>query len=258
MANNTIKRIFTIGAREWPINRVEYKISDDGKEVKIFVYENRESEMLRIVPASKLSPRDKFLQYEPETDQEREFKDDLLEQIKYGLKDFKHPIIDPSVDKEGRIFYQFGSEPGRGYTTKKWEEMAGEFMPEKNSRLGNHIEYNAFVGCIMKQLVDEGVEIRKVWKYFIIDSSNLGNYNNSSEIRKAKTGSNGIVGWFDLANYKKIIKHAYRNGDYLLASGSYDSLGVTHPVARIRCCMSTLEYVEDILYDSTGWIVTDI
>lgn len=53
---------------------------------------------------SKLSLDDEFMKHTPCSDKERIFKRLLEHAIKSGLKDFYRPKIDPSFDRNGKIF----------------------------------------------------------------------------------------------------------------------------------------------------------
>lgn len=127
--------------------------------------------------ASELGLYDKFMNYEPSTVREKKFKQLLKEVIKSGLKDFFRPICDPSFDryyridvehysnkiKERKICYAKGEEPARGEVYNWWKEKALCFCPERQSRLGTRKEYIAFLGTLIKKLVEIGWRINDAW-----------------------------------------------------------------------------------------------
>ena len=62
-----------------------------------------------VVPASQLSLNEDFLNYEPESYEQQILKDGIEGAIKDGVKDFRRPIIDPSINEKGEIFFEFGA-----------------------------------------------------------------------------------------------------------------------------------------------------
>lgn len=77
-----------------------------------------------VVPASQLSLKDDFLNYEPESYEQQILKDGIEGAIKDGVKDFRRPIIDPSINEKGEIFFEFGNKPAVGKSILWWEKAA--------------------------------------------------------------------------------------------------------------------------------------
>lgn len=127
--------------------------------------------------ASELGLYDEFMNYNPSTIRERKLKDLLEESIKSGLKDFFRPICDPSFDrdysmavedylkkiKERKICYVKGEKPARGQSYNWWKENARCLCPDRGSRLGTKKEYIAFLGTLIKKLVEIGWKINEAW-----------------------------------------------------------------------------------------------
>lgn len=210
-----------------------------------------------LIEASKLNLEDKFMQYEPKTDEQRKFKGLLTNAIKSGLKDFYRPKFDPSfVDiKHDNICYSVGNKPAVGKSYNWWSKIAKAYCPERNSRLGTKTEYIVFLGVLLKRLVDKGWTVEKAWYAVCNDSKDLGHYNNSKNAKHEfeVTGSREICGFFDLANTNKILDNDEGTGGYRLAGGKfYDNSYLNTLNANY------LFYYHDYNnYSSVGWIVLE-
>ena len=69
------------------------------------------------------------------TGKQKKFLADLrkaLEKINY---DYEVPFMEPSIDKNGNIFYKEGEKIAVGISSIEWEEKAKKFAPEYNSCL---------------------------------------------------------------------------------------------------------------------------
>lgn len=207
---------------------------------------------LGLVEASKLSVEDNFMQHIPVGMAEARFKKELERTINSGLSDFWHPIMDPS-EKDGNIYFQEGERPALNHTYEWWDKKAEEFMPEYGFRLGTKTEYIAFLGCLIKQLVNSGYSVNKAWHEVCNDSENLGNYYHPrSEIMH--TGSNTVCGWSDLANISKIVKNNQKEMDmsmFFRVSGNYFEVSHLNPLAKIERHYN----FEKFSYFMVGWLV---
>lgn len=108
--------------------------------------ESLERILFPVVPASQLSLNDDFLNYEPESYEQQILKDGIEGAIKDGVKDFRRPIIDPSINEKGEIFFEFGNKPAVGKSILWWEKAAKKYKPSKHSRLGTLNELLCFFG----------------------------------------------------------------------------------------------------------------
>lgn len=249
---------------------VRAQILNDGKSVVIYteriivrevvpdteiVYENFE-ELFPVVKASELSINDAFMQHIPETEKQRKFKESLTNSIKAGLRDFRKPIIDPSFRKDGKIIFKKG-EPVANYKSAQWwAEALKNVMPSKNSRMGTKTEYEAFAGCLIKELIEElKYTTREAWRVICDDSTNLGNYLNSPGANKYQlesTGSRQVGKWYDLANVCKTVYNDNMSG--FCAAGSHCKYrGTTKTISEVNPSSDR--------YGScwgTGWMVLDI
>ena len=146
-------------------------------------FENFE-EMFPVVEASKLSLKDNFMEHKPQTREQKRLKKSLDKIIKEGIKDFRRPIMDPSIDDDGNITFKEGNKPAVGKNCYWWEENVKAFMPEKDSRQGTLIEYDAFLGTLIKYLVDdEKWSVKDAWTAVCNDSKKLGHYWNSENAK---------------------------------------------------------------------------
>ena len=210
--------------------------------------------LMRRVEAESLSLDDEFMKYKPKTEQEEETKALIKEAIEKGVKNFYRPIMDPSFTKTGEnIRYEKGRGPAVGKSYNWWKKVAEEYCPERNSRLGTRLEYAAFLGVLIKNLVAEGRSISWAWNAVCNDSKELGHYRNS-ENAKCKfepTGSRQICDYYDLANTYKILAEDNEAGGFWLAGGCYFNYSDNNPLAGLN-----LDSCRDCDYHySVGWLV---
>ena len=193
------------------MSTTEFEIKVSGGQDDTFV----------LVEASKLSLKDEFMKHKPKTDAERKFKELLTKAIQTGIKDFYRPRMDPSFSEDGGICYKAGLKPAVGKSYNWWNKVAVEFYPERHSRLGTRLEYVAFLGVLIKKLVDSGWTVENSWNAVCNDSRQLGHYWNSKNAKHdlEPTGSREICGFFDLANTYKILARDEEAGGFWLAGG---------------------------------------
>lgn len=211
------------------------------------------NETFMLVEASKLSLNDSFMQYEPKTDKERKFKLLLEQAIKRGLKDFKRPKYDPSFCGDG-ICYESGKAPAVGKSYNWWNQVAKKFKPEYNSRLGTMTEYVAFLGVLIKQLVESGWSVEEAWNAVCNDSKELGHYFNSENEKYdyyEPTGCREICGFYDLANCYKILAADEEAGGFWYAGGCYADYSYDPPLAGIYL----YDFQDDDCDGGVGWLV---
>lgn len=208
-----------------------------------------------LVEASKLSLNDEFMQYEPEPGRECEFKCLLTNAIKSGLKDFKRPKGDLSFN-EGGICYEYGKAPAVAKSYNWWNQVAKKFKPEYNSRLGTMTEYVAFLGVLIKQLVEMGWSIKRAWDAVCNDSRELCYYCNSEYAKHdyKSTGCIEICGLYDLEKKcYKILAEDEEAGGFWLAGGNCNNGNCIHPLAYLW----RFGTPNDDFSNSSGWLVLD-
>lgn len=217
-----------------------------------------------LVEASKLSLDDDFMKFYPIKRKTRKFKKDLETVIKMGIEDFYRPRMDPSfsestryLDYEAQITFEIGRKPATERWYDWWDKVAKEVIPGRHSRLGTKSEYIAFLGVLIKSLVESGWSKRKAWNAVCSNSTKIGHYWHSKNAKYdfEPTGSRAICGFYDLANTYKILAEDVDEGGFWLASGCYSS-GYNTPLAYMAHYLGRPEYY--IISRSTGWIVFDV
>lgn len=210
------------------------------------------NERLILIEASKLSLTDEFMDYKPKVNRDRKFMKQLSHVISEGVNDFIRPVCDPSfVDKEStKICYEFGKKPAIGQPYFWWEKVASEI--DKNCRLGTKNEYIAFLGILIKMLVESGWSISKAWHAICVDSKSLGNYWNTNKKHNIElTGTRKVCKFYDLANTCKILSADEQISGYWIAGGDFDSESSINPIGR----MDHFYGDYNVWNNSVGWIV---
>ncbi len=209
-----------------------------------------------IVKASTLSLEDEFLKHEPETGKQRKFKNALISAIKSGLSDFRAQRMDACFDEEGNICFKAGMKPAVGKSPNWWKETAEKFMPEKGSRLGTLKERIAFLGLLIKYLIEEkGYAVSDAWKAVCDQSKDLGYYWDSENPKHGfeNTGSRQVGEWNDLANTFKITVDD-EDDDFWFVGGSCYFGGNFNPLADVN----RVYYPSDVSHNSVGWFVLSV
>ena len=204
-------------------------------EMKIEVSNARKSNVDEgiLIETSKLSLKDAFMRYKPKTEAEKKFKAILTDVIKTGIEDFYRPAMDPSFsDKEKtKIHYMAGEKPAVGKSYNWWKETV------KDSKMcfGTKAQYVAFLGVLIKMLVDKGWTVGEAWDAVCNDSKKLGHYWNSDNAKHQfeDTASREICGFFDLANTYKILAEDEAAGGFWLAGGCCSNGSVNFPLADL-------------------------
>jgi hypothetical protein len=204
-----------------------------------------------LVEAECLSLDDKFMQYIPKTTEEKKTMDLISEAILGGVKNFYRPRMDPSFSASG-IDYRIGVKPAIGRSYSWWDNAAKNYCPERGSRLGTRLEYAAFLGVLIKKLIDTGKTVEWAWNAVCNDSKELGHYADSKGIKGdfESTGSRFICGFYDLSNVPKLLKSSFY---YIQVSGMFSSPGHYSPIARmLEDYFGNLERMDS---NYVGWIV---
>ena len=229
-----------------------YKVVQEIAEEVVYKSKGLSDADLILIEAESLSWGDEFMDYLPQTKKEGWAKDLIAEAIKSHVKNFYRPNMDPSFTADG-IGYVAGNKPAVGKSYAWWSDTAKKYDPSRNSRLGTRLEYGAFLGVLIKKLVEEGKSVEWAWNAVCNDSKELGHYWNSEDAKHEfePTGSRCICGFYDLANTYKILAEDEENGGFCFAGGACCDGSGNYPIACIRC--SAFSYGD---YDgSVGWIV---
>lgn len=190
-----------------------------------------------LVEAESLSLDDEFLRgYIPHNHRGFEAKTLICNAIRSGVKNFYRPKCDPSFTPDGNsICFQPGNKPAVGKSFNWWETIANEYCPEHNSRLCTKLEYGAFLGVLIKKLIESGQGLFKAWESVCINSKELGHYSNSENAKHdfELTGSRCVCGFCDLTNAHKFLTQGTESSCFDVASGDYRDFSFGHPVADI-------------------------
>lgn len=267
MAKTSEQELRTVFKVEGKITRAN--ILDGGNAIEIFVVPNciqnqsasREAssfdERFPIVRASTLSKNDSFLKHNAQTTRQQKLKKLILKGIELGLKDFRRPAIDPSFDKDGNIIYKEGKKPAVGKSANFWSEELKKFMADKNSRMGTLLQYAAFLGLLIKYLIEEkGYTVAHAWVAVCDNSIELGHYWNPNdvEVEFETTGSRKIWDFCDLANTKKIVVDNSSDSGFSFVCGDCDDDSNDGPLADVN----NIESADNDDFFSVGWLVLDV
>ena len=188
-----------------------------------------------------------MLKYAPASETEKEFLEFLKEAVDAGVKTFKVPVCDPSIDENGSLQFVAGCKPAIGYSYNELKEIA----IKNGVQLGSKNQYVLFLATIIHRLVEEGWSKADAFFAVCTDSTQLGHYWNSEKARHdfEVTGSRKIAGKCDLANTYKILRNDERAGGFWVASGSCNGFGDFGPLAGLNYnCDGHFD-------DSVGWFV---
>lgn len=213
------------------------------------------NECFILIEAEMLSMHDEFMKYEPNTDRERELKALISEVIEKKVKNFYRPNCDPAFTSNGGICFEYGYKPAVGKSYYWWKNAAKEYKPERNSRLGTRLEYVAFLGVLIKKLIDEGMTVEQAWNSVCNDSVELGHCWNSKNAQKEyeTTGSRQYCGFYDLVNVNKVLSNDEDDGTYWRAGAT----------CHDYCSKSSISYLYNstypghIYFNQVGWIVLE-
>ena len=192
-------------------------------------------EIFPIVDIESVSLQDKFMRYKPKTKWEQRVKESIIVAKRTGMKNFRIPAMDPSLDDDGEtIIYCAGRKPAVGKSANWWYENAPRFMPNKNSRMRDDLEHDVVLGVMqIKCLVEEkGYKVAEAWKAICVNSKDFGHYRNSENAKHEfeTTGSRQIGKCFDLGNTCKIVKRRTDLG-FMLFNGYYNDFSDKFPLA---------------------------
>ena len=190
-----------------------------------------------------------MLKYAPASETEKEFLEFLKEAVDAGVKTFKVPVCDPSIDENGSLQFVAGCKPAVGYSYNELKEIA----IKNGVQLGSKNQYVIFLATIIHRLVEEGWSKADAFFAVCTDSTQLGHYWNSEKARHdfEVTGSRKIAGKCDLANTYKILKNDEKAGGFWFAGGGYYGDGGDNPLAFLYL----ISNYDNHCNLSVGWFV---
>jgi len=234
---------------------VEEDVSETAvNEPKVFS-ESEIEEIFVLVEASKLNLTDDFMKYRPKNIKEWKFKMALKSVIRKGIPDFwcmrMNPFLVPGVrrpiDFNG---IDFKKEPVPldemiETTCANWWHIARELCPKRKSRLGTKSQYIAFLGVLIKRLVEDGRDVDEAWDVVCNDSTKLvfG--------EKLKLNNRDFYG---ITETFKIITSNNRS-KFLLAGGYFKTQSNRTFCYELAELVLTDDIIRPRAYYSVGWIV---
>ena len=273
MSKATAKNDIQVVLQEYIGNRKAMKVAMVKKSVEAILYQNLEEDEVKecleqlmaesnatetkkilgietiCVEGSDSKIYSELLEHKALNDCEKKFMNNLRTAIEAGVKSFKVPVCDPSIDANGKIQFVPGCKVANGYSYNKLEKLA-----EKNSfRLGTKNEYFLFLGTILNRLIAEGWSETAAFEAVCTDSTKLGHYSNSADAKYdfELTGSRKIVGKCDLANTYKILAKDEKADVFWFAGGNCHCSGYNFPLASL---FGNYDY-DFLTYNSVGWFV---
>ena len=173
------------------------------------------------------------------------------------LEPFYKPIYDPSED--GNIIaYQKGKKPAVGHSYNWWVETASKMsaVDGRHWHLATEYQYYAFLVWLINQLVKGGKSVDVAIKMVVLDSRELGHYDDSENSTEGEdfedTGSRCVCGVYDLANTYKILSCSNKEaGGFWLGGGFYSGNGNVFPLAYLL----RFTFIDNEDYCSVGLLV---
>ena len=191
-----------------------------------------------------------MLKYTPASENERKFLKLLKEAVDAGVKTFKVPVCDPSIDENGSLQFVAGCKPAVGYSYNELKELANK----NGVQLGSKNQYVLFLATIIHRLIEEEGWAKKSALHAVCtDSTKLGHYWNSEKARHdfEVTGSRKIAGKCDLVNTYKILRNDEKAGGFWFACGNYNDSGDNYPLA----CLCLNDSYDGHCNNGVGWFV---
>ena len=216
-----------------------------------------------LVDVESLSLDDEFMRYEPYKKDRKidELKGFISKAIKANVKNFYRPKNDPSFGVgSNEISFAPEKKPAIGKSIMWWCCAANDYAPERGSRIGTQLEYAAFLGVLIKKLVEEGMSVADAWDAVCRDSRKLGHYSDSENAKNELelTGSREVCGFCDLGNTYKLLDDDESDVFVWFAGGQYYNHGSQFPLASLCDC----EWRVDLKYEDNdenyvGWVVLE-
>lgn len=249
------------------------KIVDNGNAIEIqSISENQILSLEEAFPAinvQEIVNNEKLINFKPQSPvQERVMKSIQLAK-KINLSNFRAQTIAPafSNETENGILYAKGLKPASGKSAVWWEEAFSKYMPEKNSRIGELLEYDIFLAYLVKELLNKGYDETIAW-YVICDNSSClvpSAFLKDLDCELISTGNLQVGEYSDIGGTLKLVcskKYCYKDNKY--------SINESFRRRHYLCCSNITEdkgfgylrqnYIENEehpIYWTVGWMVMD-
>ena len=238
----------------------EFKILDNHSSVEITYkvpitsLQKDLEDFFPIVQASDLTLKQGILAYTPKTEKQAIFKTRLEKVVKSGLSDFRAQSQYP-IPLDGKLIYRQHLPFEPSISLIQWETRAKEVNPLKRSRLGYATQRIAFLGYIIKLLVEKHkYTLDEAWYAVCDDSGKIAYFANSNSKYLHSIGP-----FSDLGNGYSITINDLEESDchFAFFGGHPLDDGKYRPLANIifENFRGSGDYTED---SSCGWVVSDI
>ena len=220
------------------------------------------------IEVSSLSFKDDFLKYIPRNEEEEMTKEKIIKIIKSKkIRDFERPNCDPTVIATGegrsmkveKITYEKGKTPYI-YENYAWWRKHAEAV---NLRVGNDMEYTAFLAVLMKSLIENrGWTVKHAWESVCVDSSKIAKSCDREKVRTIHrslndldpTGSKCVCGFYDLGNTLKLLADSRNDKAFWLAG----TCAWDYPAPISSTEAFAKKFSTDWIPGTVGWLVRDI
>lgn len=164
---------------------------------------------------------------EAETENQTKFLQIIKAAKRYINYDYRISTIEPSIDEEGKLFFEKGQEIAIKNSIFEWQELGKSFAPERQSRLADMYELNLWYAYRIA---------KGYWtiQYVCDDSSAEGNYSNSPDATHnfELSGAREIGGFCDgTGNIRKVVS-SYCG--FVICGGFFLQEGNSFPVAKVK------------------------
>ncbi len=249
------------------------KIVDNGNAIEIqSISENQIlsfEEAFPVINVHEIVNDNKLINFKPKSPvQERVMKSIQLAK-KINLPNFRAQTIAPafSNETENGILYAKGLKPASGKSAVWWEDVFSKYMPKKNSRIGELLEYDIFLAYLVKELLNKGYDKTIAWHVICDNSSCLvpSAFLKDLECELISTGNLQVGEYSDIGGTLKLVKsekYFYTEKEYSTKKekskeGYYLCSNITGDKGFGNLRQNISENKEQPIYWTVGWMVMD-
>lgn len=213
------------------------------------------NELFPVVDIEWLFLNEPFMNYLPKTANQRRVKRNIKFAKRIHMENFRRAALIPYFTNDGNsLMFDFEKDerPAFGKTPEWWEKSAKAFMPQKNSRLGSFLEYDVFLGTVIKNLVKNGnYSISEAWKITCdgqLNASNVGRHSKKAGKHARHARGKSIYG----EKIRQILKDyaPYDYGGFYIAENYLEGREI-----RYTASIYEAQFRKTIYLKSVGWIV---
>lgn len=249
------------------------KIVDNGSAIEIqSISENQIltfEEAFPVINVQEIVNNEKLISFKPQSaTQERVMKSIQLAK-KINLPNFRAQSIAPafSNETENGILYAKGLKPATDKSVTWWEDIFKEYMPEKNSRIGELLEYDIFLAYLIEELLNKGYDKTIAWHAICDNSSCLVPFAFLKDLdcELISTGNLQVGEYSDIGGTLKLVcskKYFYTGKEYSTNKENskekyYLCSNITGDKGFGHIRQNYVENEEQPIYWTVGWMVMD-